>query len=515
MAVARYNPVGIEDERGARGRELVEVAERTQPEMVDRAWAIELRGIEPIADGERHGRPFELFWVWFAANIGILGIVYGAILTAAGLNLWQSALVAVAGSAGSFLLVGVLSVAGKWGGAPMLTLSRAPFGTRGNLGPTLISWISLVGWETVSVITAAFALLGLLSLAGLPANALWTIVSLVAVALLVVAFGLLGHATLVAIQRAATWIFGLLTLVVVAFLITRTHWQVVLAAPPGPWDSGVLATLSIVAAGTGIGWANTGADYARYLPRRGSGRAIVGWTVLGATAPLVVLILTGVLLSSDVPNLASAANPVAAIGAALPGWMAVPYLLTAIGGLVAAADLSIYSSGLNLLALGVRLERYKTVVIDGVLMIAGSVYVMLVAQSFFAPFESFLQLLADGLTAWSAVFLVDMLLRREYDAAGLTGAGPEGAYYYRGGINWAAVVAWLAGIAAGLAFTVTPWFSGPFARGIFATSSLGYLIGFGVSAVLYLLLRRLGQPRRKNEAERRIVAQRLPDGAAR
>jgi hypothetical protein len=26
----------------------------------------------------------------------------------------------------------------------MLTLSRAPFGTRGNLGPTLISWISLV-----------------------------------------------------------------------------------------------------------------------------------------------------------------------------------------------------------------------------------------------------------------------------------------------------------------------------------------------------------------------------------
>src|SRR5258708_19118744 len=51
----------------------------------------------------------------------------------------------------------VLSIAGKWGGAPMLTLSRAPFGTCGNLGPTLISWISLVGWETVTVITAAYA----------------------------------------------------------------------------------------------------------------------------------------------------------------------------------------------------------------------------------------------------------------------------------------------------------------------------------------------------------------------
>src|SRR5271165_6175013 len=100
----------------------------SEQRFADEVWAIELRGIEPIADQDRHGRPSELFWIWFAANIGILGIVYGAILSAAGLNLWQSALVAVAGSAGSFLLVGALSVAGVWGGAPSLTLSRAPFG---------------------------------------------------------------------------------------------------------------------------------------------------------------------------------------------------------------------------------------------------------------------------------------------------------------------------------------------------------------------------------------------------
>ena len=282
----------------------------------------------------------------------------------------------------------------------MLTLSRAPFGTRGNLGPTLISWISLVGWETVTVITAAYALLGLLNLAGLPANTLWTIVSLVTIALLVVVFGLLGHATLVWIQRAATWVFGVLTLVIVIFLIARTNWSTVLASPPGPWDSGVLATLSIIIAGTGIGWVNAGADYARYLPHKSKGQSIAWWTILGSTIPLFVLILTGALLSSKVSNLATAANPIQAIGSALPSWMAVPYLVTAIGGLIAEADLSIYSSGLNLLAIGIKVKRYKTVLIDGVLMIAGAVYVMLIAQNFFGPFESFLQLLADGLTAW-------------------------------------------------------------------------------------------------------------------
>ena len=459
---------------------------------IDRVGTIELRGIEPVTDSERHGTPFELFWIWFAANIGILGIIYGGILTASGLNLGQSMLVALVAPAVSFALVGVLSVAGKRGSAPMLTLSRAPFGTRGNVGPTLISWISLVGWETVTVITASYALLGLFTLVGLPANPLWTLVSLLLIALLVIAIGLLGHATLVWIQRAATWVFGVLTLLVVLFLVSKTDWPAVLATRPGPWDSGVLATLSIVMAGTGIGWVNAGADYARYFPRSSSGGRIVWWTVLGSTLPLFLLILTGTLLSRGVKNLASSPNPVQAIGSALPAWMAVPYLLITIGGLIVEADLSIYSSGLNLLTLGLKIQRYKTVLLDGILMIAGAAYVLLVAQDFLGPFESFLQLLADCLTAWSAVFLVDMLKRREYDTGSLVETGSKSLYYYRGGVNWVGVGAWLLGIVVSLSFTSSPWFSGPFAVGIFAASSLGYLIGFATSGLAYWLFSSIG-----------------------
>jgi nucleobase:cation symporter-1, NCS1 family len=457
----------------------------------DQVWAVELHGIEPVSDQDRHGTPFELFWIWFAANIGILGIVYGAILRAAGLNLWQSALVAFTGSAGSFLLVGALSVAGKWGGAPGLTLSRAPFGVWGNLGPTLLSWISLVGWETISVITAAYALLGLFAILGLPTNQIWTIVSLILVALLVVGAGWLGHATLVWIQRAATWIFGLLTLVIVIFLIGQTNWTEVIRAAPGPWDSGVLATFSIIAAGTGISWINAGADYTRYLPRRFRAGGIIFWTTFGSTVPLFVLIMVGALLSTRVSGLATSANPVQDIGNALPSWMAIPYLLTAIGGLIAAADLSIYSSGLNLLAMGLKVERYKTVILDGVLMIAGSVVVMVVAQNFFGPFVSFVQLLADGLAAWGAIFLVDMLLRRGYDSQGLMEGSRRGVYYYTRGIHWPAGIAWALGILVGLVFTTSPWFTGPFATGVFAENSLGYILGFVVAGLMYWLLVRL------------------------
>jgi nucleobase:cation symporter-1, NCS1 family len=170
--------------------------------------------------------------------------------------------------------------------------------------------------------------------------------------------------------------------------------------------------------------------------------------------------------------------------------MVVPYLLTAVGGNIAGASLTLYSSGLNLLTLGLRVPRYKSVLIDGALIIAGSLYVMLVANSFLGPFESFLQLLAAGLTAWSAVFLVDMLLRRRYDAQGLIDTSRHSRYYARAGFNLAGCIAWLVGLIVGLAFTASPLFTGPFAVGVFGSSSLGYFLGAIVSAVLYGVLMR-------------------------
>ena len=89
----------------------------------------------------------------------------------------------------------------------------------------------------------------------------------------------------------------------------------------------------------------------------------------------------------------------------LPTWFLVPYLLTAVGGLVAGALLDIYSSGLNLLTLGVKIERYKSVAIDGILMLIGNIYILFVAPDFFQPFQGFLITLGVLLAAWAGIFL--------------------------------------------------------------------------------------------------------------
>lgn len=46
------------------------------------AGQLETRGIEPKPEAECNGHPLQLFWVWFAANISILGLPLGATLVA-------------------------------------------------------------------------------------------------------------------------------------------------------------------------------------------------------------------------------------------------------------------------------------------------------------------------------------------------------------------------------------------------------------------------------------------------
>ena len=112
----------------------------SHPHVGHSAGQLETRGIEPVPDIECNGNPLQLFWVWFAANISILGLPLGATLVAFHqLAIWQVMLVALIGAAGSFAVVGVISIAGRRGRAPSLTLSRAIFGVRGNIGPTLVS----------------------------------------------------------------------------------------------------------------------------------------------------------------------------------------------------------------------------------------------------------------------------------------------------------------------------------------------------------------------------------------
>ncbi|MBK4348950.1 purine-cytosine permease family protein [Lacisediminihabitans changchengi] len=459
--------------------------------------AVEQRGIEPVPEGERNGNPLQLFWVWFAANISILGLPLGATLIAFQLlNVWQALIVALIGTAGSFALVGVVSIAGRRGGAPSMTLSRAVFGQRGNIGPTIVSLLSRLGWETVNTTTGAFVLLSLFALLfGTASQAKSVpILTLVAIAIFEICTLLvsgLGHAAILVIQKWATWIFGALNVFVAIFLVANVDWNAVAATPAGP-ISAVIIGIGVIAAGTGIGWANAGADMARYQRTSVKAARLVASSAAGAGIPLVLLIGLGALLTTGDSSLASASDPVAAIRDLLPPWMAVPYLIAAFGGLLLSNHLSVYSAGLTTLTLGLRVKRVYAVGVDVVVTFAGSIYFMLVAGNFYGPFISFISILAVPITAWLGVFLVDMITRRSYDADALMDTGRTSRYWYRGGIEWRAFGSWAIAIIIGFSFATVGsgedvWYRGWLAGTWLGQNGLAWIVTIVVSGGLYFL----------------------------
>jgi len=313
----------------------------------------------------------------------------------------------------SFLLCGFIAVAGKRGSAPTMVLGRAAFGVRGNKFPSVISWMLTVGWETVLVILATLATATVFTRLGVGGGTGTEIIALIVVAALTVIGGVMGFDLIMRMQSVITVVTAVLTAVFIGLAASKIHWHTVAAIPSGSAQK-VIGALVFVMTGFGLGWVNAAADYSRYLPRRSSGRGVIGWTAFGSSVAPVVLLVFGLLLAGSSAKLSTAigANPIGALTTLLPTWFLVPFVIVAVLGLVGGSVLDIYSSGLALLTAGLRTPRFVAALIDGTVMIGGTIYVVFFASNFVGQFEGFLITLGVPIAAWCGIMLADIALRR-------------------------------------------------------------------------------------------------------
>lgn len=461
-----------------------------------RVMRVEGNGINVIADDERKGRPSQLFWPWFGANVSILGLSYGAFTLGFGISFWQAVVAGLVGIVFSFLLCGFVAVAGKRGSAPTMVLSRAAFGVTGNRLPAAISWLLTVGWETVLTILATLATATVFDALGWGGGTATKVVALIVVALLIVAAGVAGFEAIMRLQTVITVVTAVLTVVYVVLVAGKIDWATVAAVPAGSVEQ-VIGALVFLMTGFGLGWTNAAADYSRYLPRSSSSRGVVGWTTFGSALAPVVLLVVGLLLAGSSADLSAAiaADPIGALAAALPTWFLVPFAIVAVLGLVGGAVLDIYSSGLAMLAMGVRVRRPVAALIDGILMIIGTVYVVFFGGEFLGQFTGFLITLGVPVAAWCGIMLADIALRRrDYSEPDLY--DPAGRY---GNVRWfpIAVIGVCTVLGWGLVTNTAPGLSwqgyllGPFGlggpEGAWAYANLGVLLALVLSFVATLL----------------------------
>ncbi|MFX4288005.1 purine-cytosine permease family protein [Janibacter sp. G349] len=401
-----------------------------------RRAGVETTGIEIIDEADRTARPADLFWPWFAANVSVFGISYGSFVLDFGISFWQALLVSVIGIVVSFLLCGLVAVAGKRGSAPTMVISRAAFGVQGQKLPGVVSWIVSIGWETFLAIMATLATATVMRELGWGGGTPTKVVAMLVVAALIVTASVAGYHLIMRLQSWLTWLTGLATIVYVALTVSHIDWSALTALESGSFQQ-VIGALIMVMTGFGLGWINIAADWSRYQSREASSGAIVAWNTFGGALAPALLVAYGIGLAGSDETLRAGivADPVGTLATILPTWYLVIFGIAAVLALVSGAVLGIYSSGLTLLSLGVRIPRPAAAGIDGLLLTLGTIYVVFFAENFLGPFQSFLITLGVPLAAWAGIFLSDLALRRrDYDEEALFDA--RGRY---GSVDWISI----------------------------------------------------------------------------
>ncbi len=457
----------------------VELEERSE---AYRAFALEQRGIEHVPDSDRRMRPWGLFFMWAGGIWNVEFLVYGALIVSFGLSFWQAFVAILVGNV-FYGFLGWASLPGPTTGTTAFMVSRAPFGRNGNRVPSLFNWITQVGFEIegivliVLIVEAMFSHEGV----GLDSAGKAAVIVLAVGAQFVVPF--LGHATITRVLRYLSFVFVVVFAIMAGLVLPHAHlshlhqhatWWI--------WTTGLVL---IVSAG-GLGWTENAADYSRYLPRDTPAARTFWAATLGGAIPSILLELLGAAAYLVSPKVTA----VTGVPSSFASWFFWPFMILALPQLLSINSLDMYSSGVTLQAIGIRVKRWGCVLIDTV--IAGAVTALVIFKgNFYTDLSGFLDYIVVWLGPWFGVVAVDHLLRRgRYDVGSLA-AVRGGVYWRNGGLNWKALFALFLGMLAAMmwidaAFYV-PAYTSPLSSATFG-ADFSWLFGLLVGGLAYWVL---------------------------
>nr|WP_019883840.1 cytosine permease [Streptomyces purpureus] len=163
-------------------------------------------------------------------------------------------------------------------------------------------------------------------------------------------------------------------------------------------------------------------------------------------------------------------------------------LLALVLGTISINALTAYSAGLTLQAVGLRIRRSGSVLLDGAVTVALTLYGLL-ATSFLDTVSNTLQMIVVLIGPLMAVYATDIVLRRgRYDGSALCDESPRSPFWYTGGVNWTGALALVVGVTAA-AICVNTLYTGPIAAALRGVD-LSLPVGMLLSAALYALLMR-------------------------
>ena len=439
---------------------------------------VESNHINPIPASQRHGGPWQQFFLWFGGNVNVFNVVLGAILVIMGLAFWWAVIAIAAGTAIGALLIALHASQGPRLGVPQMIQSRAQFGFDGASFLFAAVLVLNLGFVAAQLVIEAQAMQLVWATVPIPA---W-IAILTPPALLI---GVYGYRWVHRAAQVTAVVVGLTLAIMAGQAIARGPLPPVAAAMTAPHAGVFVAGIALLVIDM-LSFGPFVSDYSRYIPEPVPAWRLVTAIWAGNVLSTVGSCTLGAYLAALLPKLGT----VAAIGQ-VSGRGA---LLVMTFSLVNGCTFTAYTGGLQIIALGQMLPRWRAVrpsrplriTAMAAVLLGGMVIALLGYRSFVTSLSNFLNLLLLIFIPWSAVNLADYFLvrRGHYDIASLFCRG--GSY---GRYAWRGLVAYAIGLALEIPFASQVYYAGPMVRRL-GGADVSWVVGFAAAGLTYLALTR-------------------------
>jgi NCS1 family nucleobase:cation symporter-1 len=443
--------------------------------------AVETQTIQPIPYDQRHGRPRNLFTLWFGSNLTTLTIATGALCVAVfHLTLTASIVAIVSGNLFGAIFMALHAAQGPRLGVPQMVQTRGQFGARGALAIIVFVAIMDVGFFASNLALGAQSLNSALSF--VPPD-----IAVALIAILGTLATIFGHDLIHAFTRWMSWFCGLAIAVCFAWILWH-HPHPASSNGQGTIAIGALLGAVSTSALWQIAYAPYVSDYSRYLPTETGGRTAFWASYIGCALGSIIPMVLGALLGSLYPAQDISTSLVAATGPF--AYYAVPVLTLS---LAAASAISLYCGTLSTIAVlqtfapSWQARAGARAIVSSLLGLAAIAIALLAGPRFMETYTDFLLLLLYVMVPWTAINLVDYYLIRHgfYDVASFMRA--DGGIY--GLYNWPALVCYALGILMQIPFVSNELYTGPMVA-LLGGADLSWIVGLlGVSPLYYLAMR--------------------------
>jgi NCS1 family nucleobase:cation symporter-1 len=519
---------------------LYELTEATRAELVSSKYYN--KDLAPTSVSERSWNTFHISMLWVGMSICIPSFMMASGLVGLGVSPWLAVLNVVLGNVLILIPIQLNSHAGTKYGIPFPVFARLTFGSRGAQLPSLSRAITACGWNAVQCGVGATALFFMLkafvpSFDSSTTAAIW--IGFFVFLILTWLVTVFGEKVIRSFES-----FGSPILIVMS--VALFIWAVVLGSsegvtfgelltsklPAGEIDSnGGFMIVYMLGLTNNIGfWATMALnipDFSRYAKSQkvqfrgqlyGMPLAMAVCAVIGAIYAQATYIAFGKALFSPVEALDH-------IGTG--GGARLVMFVVGFGVVIAtlttniAANVVAPANGIsNISPKRISYAAGTTIAC----VIAIGYYALNLSGSASGPMFTFLNIYGGILAPIAAIFIADYYIvkRRNIDMMSLY-KGPEGRYWYQGGFNVKAIIAWICGSFiptfysivkipydnAVASETIAPAFSKAIAENSVLTfiNANAYIFAFAIAFVVYILIKGKGDKSNLSDAEEAAITE--------